>query len=403
MNTGTVRGLLISTFAALAAAPLARAELPTLQAAQTLHPLPEEVLPDPQGFPQTPFFGASLALAGNTALSGMPGAFDNAGRVAIFTRRGGSWVRTGTLQAKDAATGASFGNDVALAAGRALVASRTGVYVFAASGGTWRQTQKLKFDGPVQIADLDWNGSVAVVGVGMDDLGTRSNGVYAFVLTSSGQLQRIAKFTAHDTVPEDLFGNRVAIAGTIVAITAPGYNADQGAAYYFGCTVSGCRERQKLLANDGKPGDRFGSSVAVRTHVLVVGADAADPARPEDDGATGAGYLFVRPNSTWIESQKLGATAAESDPYRALGGAVVLTGERVLLGGVGLPGFAAGVVFVYDFSGGSLVPTHSLTGPLSFGSSLAAVGDTAIVGAPDNSSSFPDGQADVFNLPPAIP
>jgi hypothetical protein len=396
VNTGAIRRLLVSTLAALAAAPLARAELPRLQAAQTLRPLPEEVLPDPQGFPESPLFGSALALAGTTALSGMPGAFDNAGRVAIFTRRGGSWVRTGTLQAKDAASGAGFGRDVALAQGRALVASRTGVYVFAASDGIWRQTQKLRFDVPVQIADLDWSGSVAVVG-------TLSNGVYAFALTSSGKLQRIARFTAHDAVPEDMFGNRVAVAGTVVAITAPGYNSNQGAAYFFVCGVNGCRERQKLLANDGKPGDRFGSSVAIRTHVLVVGAQAADPARPEDDGASGAAYVFVRPNSTWIETQKLGATAAQSDAYRGLGGAVVLTQERVLLGAVGVPGFADGVVFVYDFSGGSLVPTHMMTGQPGFGSSLAAVSNTAIVGTPANSSTFPEGQADVFQLPSDIP
>lgn len=399
MDTGTIRGLLVFTCAALAAAPLARAEVPRLPSTQTLGPLPEEVMPDPQGFPESPVFGFSLALAGTTALSGMPGAFDNEGRVGIFTLRSGSWLRSGTLQAKDAARNARFGSDVALAAGRALVASRTGVYVFATSGGTWRQTQKLKFDGPVQIADLDWNGSVAVVGVGVNNLGTRTNGVYAFALTNSGQLQRVAKFNAHDTAPNDMFGNRVAIAGTVVAITAPGYNADQGAAYFFVCSMNGCQERQKLLANDGEPGDLFGSSVAVRTHVLVVGAQAAAPARPENDGALGAGYLFERPNSTWIETQKLGATAIEAPPYRALGGAVGLTGQRVFLGAVGLPAFASGVVLVYDFSGGSFVPTHRLTGLTGFGWSIAAVGNTAIVGTPENSSTMPEGQADVFNLP----
>jgi FG-GAP repeat len=396
VNTGAVRRLLISTFAALAAAPMARAELPRLQTTQTLRPLPEEVTPAPQQFPESPLFGSSLALAGNTALSGMPGAFADAGRVAIFTRRNGSWVRTGTLQATDGASGAGFGRDVALAQARALVASRTGVYVFASSNGTWSQTQKLTFDVPVQISDLDWNGSVAIVG-------TLSNGVYAFGLTSSGQLQRFAKFTAHDTVPEDRFGSRVAIAGTVVAITAPGYNSNQGAAYYFVCGLTSCRERQKLLANDGKPGDGFGSSVAIRTHVLVVGASGADPARPEDDGALGAGYLFVRPNSTWIETQKLGATAAESEAYRGLGSGVVLTQDRVLLGAVGLPGFADGVVFVYDFSGGSFVPTHMMVGQAGFGVRLAAVGNIAIVGTPSNSSSLPEGQADVFQLPPQIP
>jgi hypothetical protein len=396
VNIGTVHGLLVSTLAALAAAPLARAELPRLQSTQTLRPLFEEVNPDPPNSPESPLFGASLALAGKTVLSGMPGAFDNAGRVAIFTRRGGSWVRTGTLQATDAASGAAFGRDVALVAGRALVASRTDVYVFASSNGAWSQTQKLTFDAPEQITDLDMYGSVAIVG-------TLSNGVYAFALTSSGQLQRIAKFTAHDTVPEDKFGSRVAIAGTVVAITAPGYNANQGAAYYFVCGVTSCRERQKLLANDGKPGDGFGSSVAIRTHVLVVGASGADPARPEADFATGAGYVFARPNSTWIETQKLGATAADSDAYRGLGDSVVLTQKQVLLGAVGLPGFADGVVFVYDFSGGQFVPTHQMFGRAGFSESIAAVGNTAIVGTPNNSSSFPEGQADVFQLPPPIP
>jgi hypothetical protein len=106
VKIGTIHGLLVSTFAALAAlaaAPLARAELPRLETTQTLRPLFEEVNPDPPNFPESPVFGSSLALVGNTLLSGMPGAFDHEGRVAIFTRRGGSWVRTGTLQATDAA------------------------------------------------------------------------------------------------------------------------------------------------------------------------------------------------------------------------------------------------------------------------------------------------------------
>lgn len=42
VNTGTIRGLLVSSFAALAAARLARAELPRLH---TLLPLSEENLP----------------------------------------------------------------------------------------------------------------------------------------------------------------------------------------------------------------------------------------------------------------------------------------------------------------------------------------------------------------------
>lgn len=406
MSTDAVRGLLISTFAAIIAAPPARAELPSLQPLQTVEPKTSGVYPDPQGVSQTPFFATSLALDGNISLSGMPGAFDFAGRVAIFSRNAaGSWVRTGTLKARDAAARALFGNDVALAGGRALVASETSVYVFTLSNGAWRQTQKLVFDEPVKIADLDWNGSVAVIGVGVDDLATRSNGVYAFGLTSTGQLQRIAKFTAHDTAPNDLFGNRVAIAGTVVAIAAPGYNSDQGAAYFFTCSLLSCRERQKLLASDGKPGDEFGSSVDVRTHVLVVGAIAADPASQQEDGATGAGYVFVRSNGDWIETQKLGPTAAESVPFRGLGSAVAVTDQRVLISALGMPGFSPGLVFVYDWSGGSLVATHVLSDALplaGYGDSFAIVGSTAVVGFSEDGIP-PVGFADVYRLPPEIP
>lgn len=249
----------------------------------------------------------------------MPGIFDSEGRVAIFTRNtAGSWVRSGTLAASDPTPVARFGNHVALAGDRALVASSTEVYVFQKKPGGWRQTQKLRFLEPVNIAALDWNGSVAIVGVG----GTGSNGFYAFGLTSTGWLQRIGKFTAHDTASTDQFGSHVALAGTLVAIGAPGYNADQGAAYVFTCSLAvGCRERQKLLANDGEPHDRFGTSLDLITHVLVIGAPGVDP-EGDDNGThshSGAGYVFVRPNTEWIETQKLRPTVDESPVYTGLG------------------------------------------------------------------------------------
>jgi hypothetical protein len=403
VTTRIVRRVFACAFAAIAAVSTARADLAFVRPFQTLEPRESEIFPDPQQSPQTPLFGKSVALYGSVVLSGMPGAADFAGRVAVFTRNsGGSWVRSATLRASDAMAGAEFGNVVALVGGRALVASRTGVYAFALSSGVWRQTQKLTFDAPVRISDLAWNGTVALVGVGVDDLGTRSNGVYAFSLSSTGQFTRIARFTAHDTAPRDLFGNRIAISGNAVAIAAPGYNEDQGAAYHFTCTSSGCRERQKLLASDGRPGDEFGSSVDLRSRVLVVGAPAAEPSSQQAAGATGAGYVFVRPDDTWIEQQKLGATAAESEPYRGMGTAVAVTADRVLVSAPGLAGFASGFVFVYDWCGGSLVATHVLSRWEGYGASLDFIGNGVIVGFPDDGIP-PIGLADIYYLPPRVP
>lgn len=405
MTTGTVRRLFVCAFAAFVFAPLAHAALPRLQPMQTLRPEDSEVFPDPNEFPQVPYFGTSVALDQNVILSGMPGASDLQGRVAVFTKNAaGKWLRTATLKASDAANNAEFGNVVALAGGRALVASNTGVYVFAVTNGTWQQKQKLAFDGAVHVGDLAWNGTIAIVGVGgLDDQFAPHNGAYAFSLTSAGQLQRIAKFNAHDTVTNDLFGSRVAQSGTLVAITAPGYNSDQGAAYVFSCTATGCRERQKLLANDGQPGDNFGASVDLRSRVLVVGAPAAEATSQQADGAIGAGYVFVRPNDEWLESQKLGLTASQSTPYWALGWAVALAGDRVLISAPGLGGFASGQVFVFDYSGGTLVPTHVLERWDGYGTSLEFVSNRVVVGFPDDGGAPPVGFADIYYLPPPIP
>ena len=371
---------------------------------QTLRPEDSEVYPDPNEFPQVPYFGTSVALDGNVILSGMPGAADLQGRVAVFTKNAaGKWLRTATLKASDAASNAEFGNVVALAGGRALVASNTGVYVFASSNGKWQQKQKLAFDGPVHVGDLAWDGTLAIVGVGgLDDQFKPHNGVYAFSLSSTGQLQRIAKFSAHDTAATDLFGSHVAISGTLVAITAPGYNSDQGAVYVFGCTARGCREHQKLLANDGQPGDTFGASVDLRSRVLVVGAPAAEATSQQADGAIGAGYVFVRPNGEWLESQKLGLTASQSTPYWALGTAVAVTADRVLISAPGLGGFAAGQVFVFGYSAGTLVPTHVLQRWEGYGESLDFVSNRVIVGFPNDGGAPPVGFADVYYLPPPL-
>lgn len=403
MSTAPVGRILAFAFAAVIAAPLARAELPSLRPTQTLMPAFREVLPDPEGFPQQPLFASSLALERNTLLSGMPGAFDFTGRVAIFTKNAaGAWKRSGSLKASDAAPDARFGNVVALAGGRALVASDSSVYVFASQGGVWRQTQKLSFGARVRIADLDWNGSIAIVGVGMNDLGRRSNGVYAFRSTKNGKLRQIARFTAHDTAAGDLFGNRVALAGTAVAISAPGYNSDQGAVYVFTCNARGCRERQKLLSNDGRPGDGFGSAIDLHGGVLVVGAPAAD-STSQQDGSTGAAYVFLRCGRDWAETQKLGAIAKESAPYGLMGFKVAVGAKRVLVTALGLPGFSPGIVLVYDWSAGALVATHALTvDRAGYGDSLVLRGRKAIVGMTDDGIP-PVGFADTYTLPPDIP
>ncbi|MGH8188253.1 MAG: hypothetical protein ACREUC_16975, partial [Steroidobacteraceae bacterium] len=116
MTIAKVRRLALATLVALTYSQASLAELPLMEATQMIEPKPDEVdNPDPTQPPQTPFFSSDVSLQGSVALVGMPGAFDLEGRVAMFTRNGsGTWVRSGTLKAADAADNAQFGSHVAL-------------------------------------------------------------------------------------------------------------------------------------------------------------------------------------------------------------------------------------------------------------------------------------------------
>ena len=102
-------------------------------------------------------FGASVALDGDVALLGAPGADGPASRDAgtahVFARTEDGWSRQATLTAGDGGAGDRFGASVALSGNRALVGAwgekrpngelAGAAYVFARSSGTWTREAKL--------------------------------------------------------------------------------------------------------------------------------------------------------------------------------------------------------------------------------------------------------------------
>jgi hypothetical protein len=113
-------------------------------------------------------FGSSVALAGDLAAVGVPGADQaatDAGAVALFERRGsgsGVWVRVAVITAPDASAYTAFGTAVALVGQDVVVvgapsagADRTGrVYVFRRGGDGWSWHQTIEPDLTV-VAELN--------------------------------------------------------------------------------------------------------------------------------------------------------------------------------------------------------------------------------------------------------
>ena len=403
MTTASIHRRIAASLFALAFAQLAHAELPQRAPLEVLVPIQgTDTLDSPDEPPDPPYLGSALAMQGNVALAGMPGAFAERGRVAVFVRdSSGHWMRRQTLTPSNPAVGAAFGEHVAMFNNQALLTSHSAVYIFQLQSGKWRETGKLAFGRTVQVRDLDWHWSTVVVGAS-DATG---NAAYVFHMNADGTFTRVSRLAPPDADANDRFGEHVAVYSTTVAATAPGYNDEQGAAYIFTCSETQCTERQKLLANDGATGDDFGGALDLASGILVIGAPSADwvpgdPAEPpseQNHRAGGAAYLFVRSSGTWTEQQKFRPSARELNWYSTFGWQIAVSGTHVIVGApYGVDSFESGYAIEYRWSGGSLVANHAMQEEASHGAALALYNDALLVGAPNGPSFF--GQVAVYNL-----
>jgi len=294
-------------------------------------------------------FGSSVAISGETALVAAPHhavpGMPNAGAAYVFTRSAGSWTLQAELTPIDGVANDELGASVALSGDTALVGvplhSIAGTYnvgaayVFTRSGGVWTQQAKLIVDG----------------------------GSYC------------------------RFGSSVAVSGETALVGAPGRLGNTGAAYVFTRSGGSWTQAQMLTASDGAAYDELGRSVALSGKTALVGAPLCDPA---GQVSAGAAYVFTRSGGFWTGEGRL--TALDAAAGDTFGASVAVSGGTAVVGAplhyVG--GTRPGAAYVFTRSGGSWPQQAELTGfdsssGATFGSSVAASGDAALVGAPGQS------------------
>ncbi len=286
------------------------------------------------------------------------------------------------LLASDGTFTDGFGFGVAISGTTALVgafekrfgsASLQGAaYVFAPSGASWTQQQKLVADdGAVDDqfgCSVAVSGTTAIIGAYSATIGSTYSQGAAYIFAASGAAwTQQAKLVAADGTTQDDFGYAVAISGATAVVGAP----TRGAAYVFTRTGSTWTQQAKLTASNGVPGDLFGGSVGLSGTTAIVGASGNDPPR-------GAAYVYAQSGGVWTEQAKLLDGGADD----RFGSSVAISGDTAVVGAYG--GEAA---YVYAFSGGTwgrqakLVPSGGAFGD-DFGWSITMSGDTVIVGAP---------------------
>ncbi len=281
-------------------------------------------------------FGLSLALDAGTAVIGASGKIERgdagAGAAYAFTLSNGIWAVQQKLLPDISAAGNFFGAAVALSGDTALIGSvgddiganadQGSASIFVNCTGLSREQELIAnnglpgdgFGNAVAIS-----GDTAVIGAPQNDLGgsTDQGSAYVFVRNGATWTQE-QKLTASAGAAYDHFGNSVAISDDTAVIGAyrndVGGNTDQGSAYVFVRNGGTWTQQQKLTDTGG------GAAVAINGDLALVGA-------LRRNGGRGAVYLFTRSDGTWAQQQML--TAANSFFFGQSAG---ISGDRAVVG-----------------------------------------------------------------------
>jgi len=289
-------------------------------------------------------FGRSVALSGDTALVGAirvdVDGISDAGAVYVFVRNGATWVQHAKLTADDGVSQDFFGSSVALHGDTALVGATHvhvggisdagAAYVFTLDGATatWSQQARLTADdawyGNYFGASVALHGDTALIGAphaGSDVAGA----AYVFTRDDATWTQQ-ATLAANDGARFDYLGASVTLSGDTAVVGAPGSMLSDpivGAAYVFTRNDATWTQQAKLIANDGALSDQFGSSVALSSDTVLVGATHVS-------GEQGAAYIFTRNGATWTQQAKL--IANEGAPGDRFGFSAALSSDTALVG-----------------------------------------------------------------------
>jgi hypothetical protein len=289
------------------------------------------------------------------------------------------------------------------------------VYVFRKAAAGWRQEARLTSLHP-EILDgfgtaLALDGDILVVGApkGRTDSNVspplEEMGGLVYVFRRTGTAWGLETLITPGEERAGSFGAAVALADGTLAVGAPanpkrGIGAGAVSVYH--------REGTEWLpdtlvtAPDGRPNDRFGSSVAVRGGTLAVGSPSAGSLNYIFYGLTrlselpgdGAVYLFKSGGGGWVPDSRL----VGSQALGRFGAALSLDGGTLA---VGAPGQAPGAGGdVYLFTGPPWPPQGlrlSAASTVRFGAALVLQGDELLVGAPGSGNAFdPPGEVQRF-------
>ena len=313
--------------------------------------VPEATLAFPEPYPDTcpekdvgncPEFGRTVAIQGNTVFVGArfaPVGDLKAGAVYSFRKHGNSWEYEEKIVSPEPEAEDNFGRALAIEGNLLVVTARKSsleegaAYVYGKKGGRWINTQNLTARDAA--AGAFFGQSVAVQGnliaIGARNADPKAAGaVYLFRKTRDGWTET-AKVSPSDGKKNDQYGFTLAISGNTMAVGSrradPDGLTDAGAVYVYSLKRDSAEFVTRLNASDAVAGDEFGQSVAIAGDVIAVGVWKDDIS---DNANQGSICLFRRAGGKWTETGKI--TASDGVANDEFGYSLAAFGNRMVTG-----------------------------------------------------------------------
>ena len=287
----------------------------------------------------SPRFGRVVAISGRVAMASVPGDLatesNDFGRVAVFEQMKDGWHRTATLLGSGE-SGGDFGRAIDIAGNKAVITGTKAIYLYERRGRTWVKIGRaiLESENAAFGENVELERGFIIARVYEPQSGTPISSVVhiykekthpkksmhnskheSYGSESVRALRRIATIGPQDGSLSTSFGSDVAMDGHLLVVGAPNADTVPGSAYVYIHLGQHWLQIDRLMASDGTVGDGFGTSVAIRNGVIVVGAPNADLRREDDEGygaPRGNVYVFLPHRRGWYESQQLNDPSNES-------------------------------------------------------------------------------------------
>jgi hypothetical protein len=360
-------------------------------------------------------FGMTVAVDGNLAVIGAPGAQPEDGVVYVYRHNGFAWQQERRLAPDTPVVGDLFGIAVAIegdviAIGAPLHDTIGGVYIFRYDygGGGWVQEALLVLpdgangDGFGNAVDLD--GNTLIVGAfGRAATGFHSGAAYVYRYDGVEWLPDPALLPPAGSADTE-FGYAVALDDNVALIGAVGtYGVVPARAHVFRFDGEAWNSEAELAPWAGNDTDGFGHAVALGENYAIVGA-------PDHDG-TGGAFVFAYDSGsgTWLNDARL--LPSDGTGNDAFAQRLAWNGSVLLVGAPdhNLPATESGAAYLFEPLAGGWTERYKIADPGAyaedgFGTAVALDGDMAFIGAPrDDNVGLDSGALYVFDrIEPAL-